>query len=301
MTPHRILITGSSGFVGGYLRAELAAMWPDATVIAGAADVTDTAAVHRMIKSGAPDVVVHLAGIASVPAARQEPDRAFAVNLGGSIAVARAIIETSPRCLMIHVGSAEAYGASFRSGIALDETAPLAPLNIYAATKAAADLTLGAMAGESGLRLVRFRPFNHTGPGQSGAFVIPAFAAQIAAIMAQTQPPVIKVGNLEAARDFLDVRDVVRAYALAIAHAEALASDAVFNLASGTPRRIGDLLETMIAAAGRPIAIEIDPARLRPVDIPMAFGNAAAARRDLGWEPQIDLATTLRAMLPNRS
>jgi GDP-4-dehydro-6-deoxy-D-mannose reductase len=298
MTPGRILITGSTGFVGGYLRRELEARWPDAVLIPSDADVTDAAAVHHMIEAAQPDAVVHLAGIASVPAARLAPDRAFGVNLGGSIAVARAIVARAPRCLMIHVSSAECYGASFRSGIALDETAALAPLNIYAASKAAADLALGAMAAESGLRLVRFRPFNHTGPGQSDAFVIAAFAAQIAAIIAGTQPPVIKVGNLDAARDFLDVRDVVRAYALAIAHAETLQPDQIFNLASGKPRRIGDILQTMIASANQPITIEIDPVRLRPVDIAAAFGNAATARRILGWHPQIDLTATLREMLP---
>ncbi len=297
MTPRRILITGSTGFVGGYLRPALTARWPDAVLIAGGADVTDPAGVLRMIEAAQPDVVVHLAGIASVPAARMAPDHALAVNLGGSIAVARAIIATAPTCLMIHVGSAECYGASFRSGTALDETAALAPLNIYAATKSAADLTLGAMAAESGLRLVRFRPFNHTGPGQSDAFVIPAFAAQIKAIVAGTQLPVIKVGNLDAARDFLDVRDVVGAYVLAIARADQLPPDPVFNLASGTPRRIGDMLQTMITATKRPITIEIDPARLRPVDIPIAIGNAGAAQRVLGWQPQIDLTITLHEML----
>jgi GDP-4-dehydro-6-deoxy-D-mannose reductase len=297
MTPDRILITGSTGFVGGYLRTALAAQWPDAALIAGDADVTDAAAVHRMIEAARPDAVVHLAGIASVPAARLAPDRAFAVNLGGSLAVARALIDTAPTCLMVHVGSAECYGGSFRTGVALDETAALAPLNTYAATKAAADLALGAMAAESGLRLVRFRPFNHTGPGQSDAFVIPAFAAQIAAIIAGSQPPVIKVGNLDAARDFLDVRDIVRAYTLAIARANDLPPGTIFNLASGTPRRIGDVLHTMISAAGRPITVEIDPARLRPVDIPSAFGDASAADRSLGWRPTIDLTTTLQDML----
>lgn len=295
--PARILITGAGGFVGTYLRRALASRWPAASIIAGTADVTDPIAVTTMIAAAQPDVVVHLAGIASVPAARAAPDAAFAVNLGGSLAVARALLAAAPACLMIHAGSAECYGDSFRAGTALDEQAPFAPLNIYAASKAAADLALGAMAAESRLRLIRFRPFNHTGPGQSDAFVIPAFAAQIRAIIEDRQPPVIRVGNLDAARDFLDVRDVVSAYTLAIEHRDDLPPNPVFNLASGVPRRIGDILDAMIVASGTDIAIEIDPSRLRPVDIPTAFGNPAAARRFLFWHPTIPFEDTLRAML----
>lgn len=297
MTPARILVTGASGFVGSHLCPALGRRWPNATITAGTADITDHAAVTAMIAAANPDAVVHLAGIAAVPAARAAPDHAYAVNLGGTLAIARAILACAPDCVMIHAGSAECYGASFRAGLALDETAALAPLNTYAATKAAADLALGAMAAESDLRVIRFRPFNHTGPGQSTAFALPAFAAQITAIKAGRQPPIIKVGNLNAARDFLDVRDVVTAYALAIERAEHIPTGTLFNLASGTTRRIGDILDAMIAASGLAITVEIDPARLRPVDIPVAAGDANAARRLLDWTPQIAFDDTLRALL----
>lgn len=297
MAPARILVTGASGFVGRYLCRALTERWPDALIVAGEADVTDAAAVEAMVRAAEPQAVVHLAGIAGVPAARAAPHHAFAVNLGGSLNLARAILAIVPECRMVHAGSAECYGASFRSGLALTETAPLAPLNTYAATKAAADLALGAMAAESGLRVIRFRPFNHTGPGQSDGFVIAAFAGQIKAIAAGRQPPIIKVGNLDAARDFLDVRDVVRAYTLAIERADQISNDAIFNLASGTPRRIGDILTAMIASSGTPITIETDPARLRPVDIPTAFGNPAAAQHELGWAPTIAFEATMQAML----
>lgn len=292
MVPRRIVVTGAGGFVGTYLCEAIAARFSGVAIIRGTADVTAPGAVLAMISDAKPDILVHLAGIASVPAARAAPDAAFAVNLGGSLAVGRAIIAAAPGCIMLHAGSAECYGDSFRSGAALDETAALAPLNVYAASKAAADLALGAMAAESGLRLIRFRPFNHTGPGQSDAFVIPAFAAQITAIVEGRQPPVIRVGNLDAARDFLDVRDVVRAYTLAIEHAPDLPANIIFNLASGVPRRIGDILNAMIATSGLSIAVEIDPARLRPVDIPTAFGKAETASRLLGWRPEIPFETT---------
>lgn len=293
----RILLTGAGGFVGPHVRAACAVQFPDAEIVAGAADVTDTAAVREMIVATRPDAVVHLAGIASVPAARAEPQRAFAVNLGGTLALARAMLEHVPEAVLVFAGSAECYGASFRGGSALDETAALAPLNVYAASKAASDLALGALAAEAGLRTVRLRPFNHTGPGQSDAFVIAAFAAQIGRIRRGEQAPVIRVGNLDAARDFLDVRDVARAYALAIARADELPPGTILNIASGTARPIGDILERMIATADMEIAVEIDPARLRPVDIPIACGNAAKARDLLGWTPEIDFETTLREVL----
>ncbi|MCA7120268.1 MAG: GDP-mannose 4,6-dehydratase, partial [Acidibrevibacterium sp.] len=146
----------------------------------------------------------------------------------------------------------------------------------------------GAMAAESGLRVIRFRPFNHTGPGQSEAFVIPAFAAQIARIEAGAQAPVIRVGNLEPERDFLHVADVVRAYALALERFDELPAGAVFNLASGQPRRIGDILAAMIARASVPIRVEVDPARLRPVEIMRAVGDATKAREVLGWGASVD-------------
>ncbi len=287
--PSRILVTGAEGFVGGYLLRELAARFPAASFYTERFDVTDAEAVAAAFTAFQPEACVHLAAIASVPDARRDPARAFAVNLGGTLNVAMAILNTIPECRLVYIGSSESYGASFRAGVALDETAPLAPLNVYAASKAAADLTMGAMAAETGLRVVRFRPFNHTGPGQSEAFVIPTFAAQIARIEAGTQAPVIHVGNLEPERDFLHVVDVVRAYALALEKFDELPNGAVFNLASGRPRRIGDVLAAMIARASVPIRVEVDAARLRPVEIMCAVGDAAKARESLGWATSMDL------------
>lgn len=297
MTPQRILITGATGFVGPYVRAACAQAFPAAELIAGGADIADRAAVLAMLEAAQPEVVVHLAGIASVPAARRDPGRAFAVNLTGALNLAYGLLEQYPSALLINAGSSECYGDSFRSGVPLDETAPLAPLNTYAASKAAADLALGALAAEAGLNVVRLRSFNHTGPGQSPAYVIPAFAAQIADIQAGKQEPVIRVGNLAAERDFLDVRDIAAAFACVIAKREALERGAIFNLASGTPRRVGDILEALIAASGMSIGVETDPERFRPVDIPRAMGDSAKAQNLLGWAPSIPFTTTLGDVL----
>jgi GDP-4-dehydro-6-deoxy-D-mannose reductase len=297
MTPARILITGATGFVGPYVQTACAQAFAGAKIVRGGADITDRAAVNAMIAGVLPDVVIHLAGIASVPVARSDPDHAFAVNVSGTLNLAHALLESRPAALLINAGSSDCYGDSFRAGVPLDETAALAPLNTYAASKAAADLALGALAAEAGLRLVRLRSFNHTGPGQSTAYVIPAFAAQIADIKAGKQPPVINVGDLTAERDFLDVRDISAAFTCVIAKAEALEPGAVFNLASGTARRVGDILNMLIAASGMDIEVRPDPERMRPVDIPRASGSTAKALRLLGWAPAIPFETTLSDVL----
>ncbi len=291
MTPARILVTGASGFVGGHLGAALAARFPTTDVISGEADLRDHQAVAQMVAHTRPDACVHLAAISTVSQAAADQDVAWAVNLHGTLALARALQAQVPACRLIFPSSAEAYGASFRAGVALDEAAPLAPLTLYGVTKASADLALGMMAG-GGLDVVRVRAFNHTGPGQSDSFVVSAFARQLAAISLGQQAPEMLVGNLDSARDFLDVRDVCAAYAAAIA-VERVPSGCILNIASGTARRIADVLAELRALAGVAVSVRTDPARLRPSDIPTASGNASAARALLGWSPRIPWRTTL--------
>ncbi len=301
MTPRRVLLTGASGFVARHLVPRLAAAFPDAVLtLCGEGrtplDVTDRAAVADLVREVRPDACIHLAAISAIGDARQDPERAWRVNVMGTLAVAEALRATVPECLMVFASSAEVYGASFRSGGALDESAAAAPMNTYAATKAAADLALGAMAAE-GLRVVRLRPFNHTGAGQTAAFVVPAFARQIARIAAGLQGPELRVGNLESARDFLDVRDVCDAYVASIRRADAIAPGTVLNLASGMPRRIDAVLTDLLRLSGVRADVAIDPARLWPSDIPLACGNAARAQALLGWAPAIPWETTLSDVL----
>ena len=149
-----------------------------------------------------------------------------------------------------------------------------------------------------GLKCIRFRPFNHTGAGQTGAFVIPAFAMQIAQIEAGLAKPVIRVGNLDAERDFLDVRDVANAYALAVQRADELQEPGlILNVASGMPRRIGDVLQQLLGQSRVKITIEQDPKRLRPSDLPRIIGNAGRARQKLGWNPGYSFDETLATVL----
>ena len=289
-----VLVTGGSGFVGTHLLPILRRRFPDRSILAPAFDITDPAATSDAIAAAHPQTLLHLAAIAAPAEAKRDPDAAWRVNLHGALNVARAV-RAIPDCTLIFVSTADAYGTSFNEGRA-DERTPLAPRNPYAATKAAADLALGAMAAD-GLRLIRLRPFNHTGPAQSDAYAVPAFARQIARIEAGLQPPVIEVGALDPIRDFLDVRDVCDAYAAAAARAGSLAPGQILNIASGTGRRVGDILDDLLRLSGVAAEIRTDPTRLRPSDIPTATGDATLAHRTLDWAPQIPWHQTLRDIL----
>jgi GDP-4-dehydro-6-deoxy-D-mannose reductase len=294
--PRRILITGSSGFVGRHLLPLLDASFPGVKIFTNSIDVANRDAVIQAVRDAEPDACIHLAAISSVPAAKRDPELTWRVNLHGTLNIAQAVLEHAPGCQLLFASSAEIYGGSFREGLPLNESALLAPMNSYAATKAAADLALGSMASE-GLRVVRLRLFNHTGPGQSEAFVVPAFARQIARIEAGYQPSRIHVGALDSRRDFLDVRDVGRAYVACLRLAPELPPGSIINIASGIPRRIGDILDELMDIAGVHPEIVIDAARQRSSEIVSATGCAARAWQLLGWTPKIPWTQTLADVL----
>ena len=265
--PPSILVTGAAGFAGGHLLAALRAQ-------------LTASLVH----------CVHLAAISATGDARNEPGLAWRVNLEGMLNVAAAMQAEAPEGHLLFVSSAGAYGATFRTHGHLNEDAALAPLNTYAATKAAADLALGAMAAE-GLRVIRLRAFHHAGSGQRADF-----ARQIALIERRSQPPVLRVGALDSKRDFLDMLDVA-AYMAAIKRADTVAPETILNIASGVSRRIGDMLDALLAQSSARITVETDQARLRPSDIPHAASNPARAHAVLGWRPSIEWTTTRNDVL----
>jgi len=294
--PRRILLTGASGFVGRHLRAALAAAYPGAVLQADPVDLRDGAAVAASVAAACPDVCVHLAAVATLAAAQQDEDRAWDVNLHGSLRLAHALLRHVPDCQMLFVSSADVYGGAGVGGAAIDEDAPLAPKNLYAATKAAADLALGALAGQR-LRVVRLRPFNHTGPGQSADLVIPAFARQVARIAAGLQPPVLEVGNLDTWRDFLDVRDVCAAYVACIDRRATLPPGSILNIGSGHPRRVGDVLAELMTLARVTAEVRVETSRTRGNDVRRTVADAGRARALLGWAPAVPWSQTLADVL----
>jgi GDP-4-dehydro-6-deoxy-D-mannose reductase len=310
MSRLKILITGAGGFVGSHLvdelrrrlvNAEICAttLRPRATVAGSRLeqlDVTDAAAVAAVVADFRPTHVVHLAGLTTLAAAEADYRATWQLHLFGTLNIANAILALAPDCVFLCVGSGEVYGASAQTGLPLDETAVLAPMSEYAATKAAADLALGAMV-QKGLRSIRLRPFNHTGPGQSDRFVIPSFARQIAGIEAGSLPPLLKVGNVDAERDFLDVRDVVSAYVSAITASDHLPAGLVLNIASGVPVRIRALLDKLLALSTCTIRVEKDAARMRANDTPRYVGDATRARLLLNWSPRYQIDETLGSVL----
>jgi len=308
----RVLVTGARGFVGRCMVQALRDALADRDEIlptsrsatppspgedaADPLDVTDIAAVHRHLRNFRPTHVVHLAGLSTIAAAAENEELAWRVHVQGTLNLARAILEHVPQCLLVNAGSGQVYGATGRSGRALDETAVLAPTNIQMVTKVTADLALGALA-EDGLRCVRFRPFNHTGRDQSLRFALPNFAAQIARIKSGRQEPVIRVGNLDTERDFLDVRDVVSAYLAAVLKSDRIEPGVVMNVASGIPRRMQDVLAEMFRISGVTPELLTDPALVRASEIPRFVGDASKARRVLDWEPRHPFNETLRDII----
>ncbi|HTZ09842.1 MAG TPA: GDP-mannose 4,6-dehydratase [Acidimicrobiales bacterium] len=289
----RALVTGAKGFVGSWLTAHLESQGDLVVGIDHEVDVTDPEAVRVALTEAAPDAVYHLAALAHVGQSWSGPAEAFEVNAVGTLHVLEAARAQARPPRVLVVSSAEVYGAVPPDRLPVGEDVPLAPVTPYAASKVAAEY-LGVQAFLAhGLPVVRVRPFNHVGPGQSPGFVVPALAQRIVEAR-RSGTPSIKVGNLAARRDLTDVRDVVRAYRLLVEHGEA---GAVYNVCSGRDVGIDEVAEHLLRLAGADLRLEVDPALARPVDVPVIRGDPAKLEAATGWTPVVDLETSLRGVL----
>ncbi|PZS22043.1 MAG: hypothetical protein DLM54_03515 [Acidimicrobiales bacterium] len=289
----RAFVTGGHGFVGGWLRQHLEASGDEVTAPPPSVDVTDGPGLAAAMTDARPQAVYHLAGFTHVGQSWDAPEEAFRVNALGALNLLEAArrCPSPPRVLL--VSSAEVYGRVDAAQLPITETAPLRPVSPYAASKVAAEyLGVQAYLGRD-LPVLRVRPFNHIGAGQSPDFVVSAMAKRITEAE-QSGRQELRVGNLSPRRDFTDVRDVVRAYRLALVGGQV---GEAYNVCSGTDMTIGDLVRRLADLSGVDLHLVGDPALERPTDVDVLRGDAARLRAATGWVPEVPLDDTLRAVL----
>ncbi|WP_018264354.1 NAD-dependent epimerase/dehydratase family protein [Methylosinus sp. LW4] len=306
----RILVTGGSGFVGRHLLEALAGAYPEAQRLSLARpgepaperrwtpiafDLLDPKSVDAAIAQAQPDLVVHLAAQASAAQSFLAAEETWRVNFDGAFNLASALARHAPAAVLLFASTADVYGASLIDGPAHEEMVPR-PLSVYARSKLAAEAMLADVLPKTA-RLIVARPFSHIGPGQDKRFAVSSFAAQIVEIESGRAEPRLSVGDLSVQRDFLDVRDVIDAYLRLVAVAPGLPDRNVFDIASGETRPLVSLVEKMRALARRDFEIVVDPARLRPADIPIARCDAAKLRAATGWSPRRAIDETLVDLL----
>ena len=305
----KALIIGGGGFVGRYLAEHLVqdCGWetfltklPKENVeVEGCEaynlDILDKDAVEALLVRLKPDAILHLAAQSSVAYSWKNPQLTADINIHGCLNVldaVRSVPGYAPKILLI--GSGEEYGVLPENTSLVSETTPVHPANPYAITKLAQNLFGELYAKAYDMHIMMVRAFNHIGPGQLPQFVVSDFCKQVAEISAGVREPVMRVGNLTAARDFTDVRDVVRAYSLLIEHGR---SGEVYNVGSGRAISIQEILDRIIAHSGTDITVEVDPAKLRPVEVPVIRADISKLQADTGWQPEIPLEQTMAETL----
>lgn len=300
----RALITGVGGFVGRHLLRHLQSEGDDVYGLARASDVRgldvrhiahidlfDRAAVESAVRDARPEAVYHLAAQSSPAESLHDPWTTICNNLACQFNLLEGLVSAGLRPRVLVVGSSDEYGRVSPDEVPTDENVPLRPSTPYAVSKVGQDMMGFQYFAQHGLPVVRVRPFNHTGPGHDARFVIPSFARQLAEIEVGAREAVLHVGNLGVERDFTDVRDMVRAYRLALSIGT---PGDVYNLGSGRATRIADTVSTLLGMCRVPTETRVDPALLRPLDVPRQEANIQKFTKLTGWQPSVPWHTTLR-------
>ena len=258
------------------------------------ADLKDMVSLKKCLKTIKPDRIFHLAAQSFVPTSWVCPAETFAINSIGQINLFEAVLDLDLKPRIQIAGSSEEYGHVNPDEVPMKETNPLRPLSPYAVSKVAQDL-LGYQYFKSyGLKVVRTRGFNHTGPRRGEVFICSNFARQIAAIEKGKADPVIHVGNLEAKRDFTDVRDTVRAYWLSLEKGK---PGEAYNIGRGETISMKDMLDKLLSFSEAKVDVKVDPQRLRPSDVPILLSDSSKFKAETGWEPVIPFDKTLEDLL----
>jgi len=310
----RVLITGITGFAGSHLADYILQNHPEVKVYGLIrwrsrlenilhikdkinlleADLKDAMSLKKALEEIKPDRIFHLAAQSFVPTSWRCPSETFNINAVGQINLFEAVLslKLSPKIQV--AGSSEEYGLTFPDEMPMKETNPLRPLSPYAVSKVAQDFLAYQYFKSYGLKTVRTRGFNHTGPRRGDVFICSTFAKQIAEIEKKKKKPIIHVGNLEAKRDFTDVRDTVRAYWLSLEKGK---EGEVYNIGSGKSYAMKEVLDILLSLASINIEIKLDPGRLRPSDVPILLSDCTKFVQLTGWKPKIPFKQSLQDLL----
>ncbi len=302
----KALVIGATGFVGSYLIEEIKnsllcdiiatnlerEMIYQNNIILKKLDILDYNSVFSLINENKPEYIFHLAAQSSVSLAWKNPELTADININGSLNILEAVknINYNPKILMI--GSGEEYG--YIEKVPIVEETPLKPGNIYAVTKACQNMISKVYCKAYDMKVIMVRSFNHIGPNQSSTFVISDFCKQVAEIEKGVRSPILKVGNLNAKRDFLDVRDVVRAYTKLIQFGK---SGETYNVGRGQSIKISEVLNIILKNSNKEINVEIDKNKLRPLDVPIIEPSINKIYTATGWKPEISLEESIKDIL----
>ncbi len=310
----RVLITGITGFAGSHLADYILNNHPDVEVFGTIrwrsrkenilhiedkislfeGDLKDIVSLKKCLAEIKPDRIFHLAAQSFVPTSWNCPAETFSINAIGQINLFEAILSLNFNPKIQVAGSSEEYGLVTPDELPMKETNSLRPLSPYAVSKVAQDLLAWQYFKSYSLKTVRTRGFNHTGPRRGEVFICSTFAKQIAEIEKGKREPVIYVGNLEAKRDFTDVRDIARAYWLTL---EKGIEGEVYNIGTGKAYAMKDVLDMLLSLSKANVKVEVDPQRLRPSDVPILISDSSKFVKQTGWKPEIPFRDSLQDLL----
>jgi GDP-4-dehydro-6-deoxy-D-mannose reductase len=303
------MVTGAAGFAGSHLADYLLSQGEDVValiapqdellnlnhvlsrIVIERVDIQDAEGVLRVLSNTRPQRIYHLAALSSPVESLRDPLPTYKVNFYGTLNLLYAWRQLDMDCRLLYVSSGEVYGTDPPGPMPLREDCPWRPANPYAASKAAGELLAFQFYKSYGFPIVRVRPFNHTGPRQTAAFVCSSLAKQIVEIEVGLRPPTMTVGNLNVQRDFSDVRDIVRGYHLLLEKGE---PGDVYQLCSGRPVSIESIVEILISFITKPVRVAVDESKVRTQEAPALWGDPTKAKQAVGWLPQYALETTLR-------